>query len=354
MKFATKTLVALSLVFILPCGFAGAQESAKKKFHALVVTGGHAVDEKSFHAMLDSIPNITWNEVRHPDANSWLAPEKAVEYDFIFLYDAWDKITEEEKGNFTRLIENGKPVLGLHHCLLSYNKWPEFSRIIGGRYIYLGEQEIEGKKYGYSTVKDKAEITCEPLAPDHPILKGIEKFTVTDELYANMYIFPGVNVLLETKHPGMESPIAWTNHYGAGKIFTFQLGHGKNSFEDENFKRIMRQAVDWLNRPEKLRKNPPHEMMKQGWGRPNFVMYRNLDDDPAEECIGLFFRDRSYHAFYEITTAYWAILDGRTNEVKYTQPLSRKNSNAIMQTDDGRLSLSISRTENSNSTNSNV
>lgn len=295
-----------------------AQESAHRKAKALVITGGHEVDEPSFHAMLDSIGTMTWKEVKHPNAHSCLVPEKSNEYDFILLYDAWENISEEEKANFIRTVQEGKPVLALHHSLLSYSHWSDFAALIGGRYIYRGEQVIDGKRYGYSAVKDDAEIVCNVVDSGHPILQGVASaFTVTDELYAKMYIAPTVNVLLETRLAGMETPIAWTNHYGKGKIFTLQLGHGKKSFEDANFKKMMTQAVTWLTRPEQLRKNPPVEMRKKGWGNPNFVTYRNLDDEPAEECVAQFFRDQSHHAYYDVTTSYWAVLDGKTNAVRF-------------------------------------
>lgn len=311
-------LTLLILLAGMAVSDAAAQESLNKKFRVLVVTGGHGVDEAGFAAMLDAIDNITWQRVSHPDAHAWLKPEKARDYDILLLYDAWENITDEAKADFANLVSGGKPVLALHHCLLSYSKWPEYAEMIGGHYFYLGEGgTINGRRYGYSTAKDKVEMTVKIADVTHPILKGVDDFGITEELYANMYVSPAVHVLLETDVPGMETPVAWTTHFDRGKVFTFQLGHGRASFENDSFLTIMKQAVDWLGRPEKPRKQIPREMRKQGWGNPNFVGYRNMDDDPVEECIGFFYRDTAHYAYYDVTRCYWAVLDGKTNAVKY-------------------------------------
>ncbi len=309
-------LIVLALVFL--CGTVSGREQDSRKFRTLVVLGGHPVDDVALAAMLDSLGNLSWKAVSHPDAHEFFRPDKSGDFDLILLYDAWDKIDEETQKDFLDLVASGKPVLALHHSLLSYSKWPEYAtKLVGGRYLYLGEETLDGKKYGYSAVKDDVDLNVRVVDRNHPILKGIADFSIRDELYAKLYISPAANILLRTDFPGMETPLAWTLHHGRGKIFTFQLGHGKTAFENPSFQKIMSQAVDWLGRPERLRIDPPKEMMKQGWGRPNFVTYRNLDDDPAEECLGLFFWDKAHHAHYEITHAYWGIVDGKTNEVRF-------------------------------------
>ncbi len=306
------------------------QESASKKFRVLVVTGGHGVDEAGLTKMLDSLGNITWTRVSHPNAHAHFKPENAHRYDLLLLYDAWEEITDEAKADFTGLVAGGKPVLALHHCLLSYSKWPEYAEIIGGQYFYLGEGGRRGDKhYGYSTAKDKVEMTVHIKDATHPVLRNVRDFSITEELYAKMYVSPATHVLLETDVPGMETPIAWTTAFGRGRVFTFQLGHGRVSFENENFLMIMRQAIDWLGRPEKPRRPIPKEMRKQGWGNPNFVTYRDMDGDGVEECLGFFYRDRGHYAWYDVTTSYWAILDGKTNEVEFVSENTTSIATAV-------------------------
>jgi len=46
----------------------------------------------------------------------------------------FDSKTPNQKDAYIKLLKNGKPMIFLHHSLVSYQHWPEFTRIIGGKY----------------------------------------------------------------------------------------------------------------------------------------------------------------------------------------------------------------------------
>ncbi len=54
--------------------------------------------------------------------------------DVLVLYDMWQPITDEAKSDFVARLKEGKGLVALHHCLASYQQWPEYAKIIGGQY----------------------------------------------------------------------------------------------------------------------------------------------------------------------------------------------------------------------------
>lgn len=79
--------------------------------------------------------------------------------------------------------------------------------------------------------------------PDHPLVRGIEPFTVTDELYISELHGP-LDVLLHTHYRGAcrgfaegtvddddPRPVLYTRPHGAGSVTYFTLGHCRGRFD---------------------------------------------------------------------------------------------------------------------------
>lgn len=96
-------------------------------------------------------------------------------------------------------------------------------------------------------------IAVEILAPDHPIMAGIELDWVTpvDELYVVDRVFPGVFPLASGTDPedGQEHVLAWVHENGA-RVFGTTLGHGMDTWHDPVFQRLLAQGFRWaLEKP---------------------------------------------------------------------------------------------------------
>ena len=63
--------------------------------------------------------------------------------------------------------------------------------------------------------------------PENPIVKGLKDFTVTSEQYY-VHVDPGNHVLATTNFGDVAVPVAWTKHYGKGRVFYCSLGHQAN------------------------------------------------------------------------------------------------------------------------------
>ncbi len=86
------------------------------KIRVLIVTGGHDFQRKEFFATFNAYPDVAWQEVKHPDAEKWFAPDKASGYDVMVWYDMNSKISEQGRKNLEALLKKGKPLVAMHHC----------------------------------------------------------------------------------------------------------------------------------------------------------------------------------------------------------------------------------------------
>ena len=201
----------------------------------LIVTGGHDFEREAFFQMFEEMPGIDYQEVIHPEANLLYDSTLMDEFDVLLFYDMAKKIDDSQKTAFIQLLEQGKGMVFLHHSLASYQAWAEFEKIIGGRY-----------EEGSSTYKHDLEVPVSIVSEDHPVTRGVNDFVIFDEVYGNFKVLPGAQALLKTTHPESGEVIGWTNQYGTSRIVYLQLGHDHHAYENPDYRRLVKQAIDWV------------------------------------------------------------------------------------------------------------
>lgn len=209
-----------------------------------VITGGHDYDRDAFFKMFDQWPDISYQEMIQPEANQIYGSPEVDNIDVLVFYDMVQEISEEQKTAFIHLLEKGKGIVFLHHSLVSYQDWDEFGRIIGGRYI-LGDDTTNSGIGGTSTYKHDVDVPVHIVDRGHPVTQGLEDFVIHDEVYGNFTVLPTVHPLLSTTHPESSELIGWVNPYGNSRIVYIQLGHDKQAWQDANFMRLVKQAINW-------------------------------------------------------------------------------------------------------------
>ena len=150
------------------------------------------------------------------------------------------EFTSEQRQDFVDLLSTGSGMgfVSLHHNLAAHRTWPEWKRLIGGKYIF-GESEIIDRQQFRRTVTSGIEspidLNLQVADSDHEIMRGISDFEVADELYNNIFLDSNLHVLLTTDHPdgdrrlehngGHNPAMAWAKTYGASRVFYQRLGH---------------------------------------------------------------------------------------------------------------------------------
>jgi hypothetical protein len=216
---------------------------AQNKYRLLVITGGHGFEKVPFYNMMDSLGNFTYDRIEQPKANELIASPAVGQYDALVFYDMYDSITPPQKQAYLRLLKKGKAMVFLHHALVSYQHWDDFQRIIGGKY-YEKATMVNGNSVKSSYQHDVIiPVKIENTA--HPVTKGLADFEIYDEVYGNFGTQPTIRPLLSTTHPGSSKYIAWTNPFGGSEVLFIQLGHGPEAFRDTNYRKLLRQGIEW-------------------------------------------------------------------------------------------------------------
>jgi len=103
--------------------------------------------------------------------------------------------------------------------------------------------------------------------PDHPIRRGVKPFAIRDEWYFNIRFRPGMSgvepILKATppddlrrsaatkEHPGREEIVAWAvERPDGGRGFGFTGGHMHANWGDDDFRKLMLNALVWTAKGE--------------------------------------------------------------------------------------------------------
>lgn len=237
-----KTLFNLLFTLSLLISFVSCKNDAPVK--VLLITGGHDYDKENFDAMLAKLP-IVYDQVEHPDAHAMLKPDKIEKYDVILLYDMPQEISPEAQQDFITMLEKGKGLVVLHHAFCAYDHWPEYTKIVGGRYHHFPWMK-DGIEQPVSDYTHDVNLQIHIEDKTHFITKGISDFEIIDEAYGKTEILPTVHPLLSTDNSLSGPLVCWTNRYGNSRIVTLTLGHDKQSWENSSFIKVLSQAILWV------------------------------------------------------------------------------------------------------------
>jgi type 1 glutamine amidotransferase len=232
-KFQRILILSALILFAIP--------GSAKKINILIVTGGHDFDRESFFEMFDSFDKITYQELKHPEANKQLGLIDPKTFDAVVFYDMPKTISEAEKENYHKLLKAGKGLLFLHHSLASYQQqWEEFKTIIGGKYHEERNSPLS------STYQHDVNFTVKIKDQTHPVTKGVADFEILDEVYGNTEVLAQVTSLLLANHPQSSKIIGWAHQKDNSRIVYLQPGHDKNGYSNPNYRKLVMQAISYV------------------------------------------------------------------------------------------------------------
>lgn len=250
----------------------------------LLVTKGHPFEREPFFQVFDDMPGVAWTHVEQPAARALYTVEQGRNYDAFVAYDMpgiafgpegpdFESPPEPFRSEFMRLVEAGHGFVFLHHAIAGWPAWPEYGELIGGRFLYV-PAEVRGSEKLDSGYRHEVTHQVRVLA-EHPVTTGIPStFEITDELYlheifeddvtpllASDYSFTRENfysaahVVLRGRmfdnadwdHPPGSSLIGWTREVGKSRIVYLQCGDDPVAYRNEHFRRLLRNAIDWVS-----------------------------------------------------------------------------------------------------------
>ncbi len=235
-----KTIVVLVvLIFFQVCVITN-KLYAQEKASILLVTSNRKVPSSGFYELFALIDGIDAIEMKQPQANEFIQNGDVDQYALIVFYDLNDSITELQKDAYWDLLEKGKPMLFLHHTLVSYQKWPNFINIIGGRY------NRQHPILGPSAYIHDYKLNLTVSNKKHPITMDLDCFSIIGEAYNNCEILPEVTPLLICEDSHNMPYAAWIHRVKNAEVVYIQNGHDDKVFTNPHYKKLIKQAVLYL------------------------------------------------------------------------------------------------------------
>ena len=146
-------------------------------------------------------------------------------------------------------LRSGKPLLALHAATISFDNWPEWGEILGGRWVW---GQSGHPPFGAVDVRFSRDATSSLTA-------GLPDFQCTDEVYGGLWVAPDVKPLAQARaltgadgQPGSWMPVLWTNQWQGARVVYDALGHDAASLEHPVHQKLITRAALWaLGRDDK-------------------------------------------------------------------------------------------------------
>jgi len=165
-------------------------------------------------------------------------------YDLIIPIWTMGEITPDQEKAVTRAVAAGVGIAGCHGGMCdAFRNAVEWQFMTGGNWVaHPGN--------------DGVEYTVHIIQGAHPIVEGLQDFTVKSEQYY-LHVDPAVKVLATTRFPVVDGPhspngpvdmpVVWIKYWGKGRVFYCSLGHKASIVEMPETLEIMRRGFRWAS-----------------------------------------------------------------------------------------------------------
>ena len=248
----------------------------------LVLSGGHPYEAEPFAAMLTSLEGWTVTHLVHPEAERLVGEGCADGADAILFYDmpgytfgdgqvAARPPSEAFRRAILARFAAGRGAVAMHHALAGWALWPEWSELLGGRFLYQ-PGEVRGVPQLDSGYRHDVTYTAQVVG-DHPVTWGLPgEFAVTDELYLAPVFADDIVPLIRARHdfvrdnfysaaaavagrmfdnagwvhPDGSDCVAWAKSALNARLVYLQFGDGPATYANPHVRTVLANALDFV------------------------------------------------------------------------------------------------------------
>jgi len=148
-------------------------------------------------------------------------------------------VTDDDLAVLERFVLGGGGLLALHTAVICFDGAPRWRALCGAAWDW---NRSSHPPLGPVTVSPT------PAGRAHEVTRGVEAFTVEDEVYGFLDEVDGLEPLLVAEHPehgDRTHPLVWARPVGAGRVVTDLLGHGPPAFEHPAHRQVLGRAATW-------------------------------------------------------------------------------------------------------------
>ncbi|MFP3896482.1 MAG: ThuA domain-containing protein [Anaerolineales bacterium] len=139
-------------------------------------------------------------------------------------------LTSDQTAGLAHWVRTGGAFLTVHSGTVTGRDNPAFKALAGGVFVEHPPQ---------------FSFMVYPMYRDHPIIKGLEAFSVKDEFYIQDYE-AGLDIHMVAVHEGRAYPMVWSKQECSGRVAHIAMGHSGAVWSLAPYQQLMRQTVDWL------------------------------------------------------------------------------------------------------------
>ena len=252
----------------------------------VVLSGGHPYEADAFADLLRSFDGWNVTHLVHPEAEHLVAEGSAANADAILFYDMpgyrfENGIVEVQAPSdaFKRALigrfEAGRGAVAMHHAIAGWAAWPEWSEIIGGRFLYQ-PGEVRNRHVPDSGYRHDVRYRAKVVAR-HPLTEGLpSEFEIIDELYLAQIFEDSIEPLIRAEHdfvpsnfyssaaavagrmfdnegwdhaPGSNC-VAWTKQARNANLAYLQFGDGPETYANPHVRKLISNALGFVSQSD--------------------------------------------------------------------------------------------------------
>jgi type 1 glutamine amidotransferase len=154
-------------------------------------------------------------------------------------------LTPPQSAGLRRAVHAGTGLAGWHGGLVAtFDDDHEYLRMVGGLFLWHPAEFLDHK------------VRIEPEHAGHPIVAGIEDFTVHTEQYwmlTDARNHTLATTIVEPPDGGqgdgpVAMPVVWTRQWGSGRIFFSAIGHRLEDLEQPEVRTLTARGLAWASR----------------------------------------------------------------------------------------------------------
>ena len=229
-------LGAIALAFLFLVAPAQAQKKVPNGAKVLLLAGGarqhHGYRDQALY-LAGALEDTGRFEVTIAEDAAILEIPAMLKYDILIVNadrrDPEFKFTESQQQALLNYVKSGHGYISIHGADNAAPDWlPAWRDMLGGVFSHVGLPDSKTKK---------GKFTVKIVDTQSPITKGLSDFELSDELYYNLQMKPGVEPLATVDHDGGTWPVAWTRTYGPGK---------DDPLRNPSLLKLAIQGADWV------------------------------------------------------------------------------------------------------------
>jgi uncharacterized protein len=190
---------------------------------------------------------ITKGKVLTSDGTPSIYANNLNDFDAIFFFGVREiSLSPQQRNDLLSFVhDDGKGFVAAHSAATAFFSWPEFGRMLGGRF--------DDHPWG---------IIQAPVIVEDPHFPGVtdlpHSFMHTDEYYQiKDFSRQDSHVILRldvsnldlnnsrVHHHDQDFPLAWARTYGKGRVYYSALGHDPSNWDERAVQQMYFEAIKW-------------------------------------------------------------------------------------------------------------